>query len=412
MKTISIISRFLQAGSLPHMRCGLILVASAIFVPAVYAVSPDEVALQILTQSPETLKGVGKVSVLGEELRSVSNLPDPEVEGEYLVAPAGETNRWGAGISWGLEWPGVYSARRAAADGQLNVAMAEMMVSRNETLTEIQNYLLDYIFASSQLKMLKEIQAANDSVSLLAERSFKGGEVTRLDLGKLRIERASIAARIAEVETSLMEAKASLSELNGSDCSSLLEGLDTQLPHAVVPTRQDIDNALAASPEVVAAYRRLEQARLEGKVAAREGLPNLTIGYNHAFEDGIHFNGASLGISIPMFSNRGKKHAAKVKETVAEAELEMARNQVGLTLEDGVARLNRMNARIEDLSKAIDSTDDMALLSKAYSGGLITLIDYINERNYFLEARFSLLDLRYNAAKLRLTLHSLLPRNL
>ena len=99
-------------------------------------------------------------------------------------------------------------------------------------------------------------------------------------------------------------------------------------------------------------------------------------------------------------------------ESVAEAELEIARNQVGLTLEDGVARLNRMNARIEDLSKAIDSTDDMALLSKAYSGGLITLIDYINERNYFLEARFSLLDLRYKAAKLRLTLHSLLPRNL
>ena len=48
-----------------------------------------------------------------------------------------------------------------------------------------------------------------------------------------------------------------------------------------------------------------------------------------------------------------------------------------------------------------------ALLKKALAGGQINLITYIQETNYFLEARAELLDLEYRYAKALATLRGL-----
>lgn len=376
------------------------------------AASPDEVALKIIVESPALFESMADVVSAEQSLKSAANLPDPEIEGEYLVGPSGVENRWGAGLSWGLEWPGVYSARKQEARGQLQAARSELLVKRNEMLTEVGRLLLDYILASSQLQLYSEIEAANDSVAKLAERGFKGGEMTRLDLGKLKIERAALATRIAESENARQAAADALALIHGGDCSELLSSMDIAFPEAIAPSVQQMKEALVSSPEVMAAYSRLEQARLTEKVAARESLPEISIGYQHAYEEGTHFNGATLGFSIPVFSNSNKKRAAKVETGLANTRLEIATERVKLSLDRDVARLNQLNTRIESLSKALAADDELALLQKAYSGGVITLIEYINERNYFLEARMDLLSLRHAAALARLDIHSLLPSNL
>ena len=63
--------------------------------------------------------------------------------------------------------------------------------------------------------------------------------------------------------------------------------------------------------------------------------------------------------------------------------------------------------KIAPMREAVENSDNAALLKKALAGGQINLITYIQETNYFLEARAELLDLEYRYAKALATLRGL-----
>lgn len=181
------------------------------------AESPENVALRILESDPSMQSLYLDNEALKEALKTEANLPDPEIEGEYLFAPAGETNRWGAGLSWGLEWPGVYSARRNVNAGKIMVAEAGANMIKRERLIEIKRLLLDYVLQEKQLELLKNVNSVNDSIMTLAANAERGGEMTKIDLNKLKLERASLNSQIAEIMSGREETVSSLSSIYGGD---------------------------------------------------------------------------------------------------------------------------------------------------------------------------------------------------
>ncbi len=358
------------------------------------AESPENVALRILESDPSMQSLYLDNEALKEALKTEANLPDPEIEGEYLFAPAGETNRWGAGLSWGLEWPGVYSARRNVNAGKIMVAEAGANMIKRERLIEIKRLLLDYVLQEKQLELLKNVNSVNDSIMTLAANAERGGEMTKIDLNKLKLERASLNSQIAEIMSGREETVSSLSSIYGGDCSALLKGMNCDFPALDPPSMNDGEN----SPEVIAARAEAEAAIKEEKAASMESLPGISIGYQHAFEEGIHFNGASLGISIPLFSSRNKKKAAKAATVAATHKAEAAKIAASEKIKGGLKRLSLLKNRIDEIRPILEDSGNNLLLMKAYKGGVITLIDYLNERNYFKQAGLDLLTLRYEAA--------------
>lgn len=380
-----------------------------ISTPEAKAENIDEVAAEIIKSAPRLVSTDLSLKAGEAALSSSANLPDPELEGEYLAASAGETDRWGVGVSWGIDWPGVYAARSNEAAANARVARASEQVMRKETLVEVKRLLLDYILASRKIRLLKEISIANDSVAALAEKGFRGGEMTRLDLSKLRIEKLSINSSIVEAENERQAAVAALSAIYGKDCGGLISSLDLKFPNVQVPTREQLDLLSASNPRIAEAEVALEAAQLAGKTASREALPSLSIGYRHAFEDGVHFNGGSLGVSIPVFSSKGKKKAAKAAAVAAEYDLAVAKSDLSVAIDATLSRLVSLDAGVRALSKELEEADDSELLLKAYQGKVITLIELLNERNYFLDARLNHLELLSALSNACLDLEALLP---
>lgn len=373
---------------------------SAVMPLSAQTLTPSEVAVKILETSPATRADKLGLASLSESLKTESNLPDPEMEGEYLFAPGDEKNRWGAGVTWGIEWPGVYSARREEAMGKLTAAETAMDGERHLRLIEIKRRLLDYVLAEKKLAVLGEIGAANDSIMALSQKAERHGELTRLDMNKLRLEQASLRSAILAARDAREEAVAWLNVAYCNDCSPLLEMMACELPEIIVPA--DFDTAQSSS--VAAARAEAEAAKRGLKVAKAEGYPSLSIGYQHTFEDGIHFNGASVGISVPLFSSRGKKAAAKAAIAEAEFKAEKAAAEAGMETEASRRRLAILAQQIEEMSAVINDADNVGLLMKAYRGGVITLVDFLNERNYFTNAALDLLSRRHAAANLLLDL--------
>lgn len=371
---------------------------------SVFSRSLDETAAMILNESPAYKINQKSLATSEAELMPGANLPDPELAGEFLAAPPDESNRWAAELSWSLEWPGVYNARKEQIALQKNALSAALDATAFEQLTEIKSLLLQYILQQQKIDIIDRLALANDSIYQFAQNARKGGELTVLDINKIKLENANLRASRAALTDELGSTISGLSEIYGGDCYELLTQMDCHFPDIVFPEEDNIDRLAAESSAVKAAQKESEAIRAGDKIARMENLPGISFGYKHAYEDGIHFNGATLGITLPIFSGKHKRQAIKIAAEEADYKAEAAARSARTELAVGFKRLKIMKEQIAEVEPLIFSSDNHATLLKAYESGLITLLDYLTERNYFTTATIQFIELKYAAAQVALDL--------
>lgn len=379
---------------------------------ALSARSINETAVEILKNSPEFKSQNLDLTSIGYNLKTESNLPDPELGGEYLWMPSDVDNRYAIELTWGLEWPGVYRARSREAASKMTAAEKAVFAQRAERLAEIKDLLLSYVHCQQRISLLKQLAANNDSIYRLAEHASKNGEMTVLDLNKVKLEYANIRGAISLVEGEETEVKGNLSKLFGGDCNPLLSQMDCVFPQISLPTQEDLSRIGEISPSVQAAMADIQTAENARKTAKMEALPSISFGYKHAFEDGMHFNGALFGISIPIFSSRGKQKAAKAEIENTRYKAQAAAMEIESEAQTLLNRLIILKRQIEEVAPIVESVDYNDTLLKAYKGGAITLVDYISDRNYFTNAAIELVSLRYSAAQVQTLLQKYLNTSL
>lgn len=359
----------------------------------------DQTAMKILLESPGFQADIFSLKSLQADLKTSNNLPDPELGGEYLVMPKDVDNRWAAEINWGIEWPGVYGAKGKEAKSRMNSADKAVYAQRVDKLAEIKDLLLDYILCRQKLGVLEELDKNNEKIYQLSEAQSKNKEMTVLDLNKVKIEYSNIKGARAALLQEQTEIIAALSEIYGENCDQLLSNMECSFPEIYAPADLDVSKLRNASPAFQSALAEAEIARKVKKVSKMEAFPSLSVGYKHQYEDGMHFNGAILGISIPIFSSRGKQKAADAQIREAEYKVETTATSVDTEINALVSRLTLLKQQVDEISPYVENVDYNNILTKAYEEGLLSLLDYISERNYFATAEVEFLSLRHSAAK-------------
>lgn len=373
------------------------IAATAVF--SVFSITPREAADAILSRNGDYLAAVVANDAKRLELATLGNAPDPEVEGSYMVAPKGETNRWGVGVNYSLEWPGVYGARRLLAKAGRNAGDAELNAIANSKRIEILTKIEEYLYADRREALMQKMADATDSIQALADKSSWGGQISRLDLAKVTLERGRVDSELAAVKNEKIAIEGELATLNGGQpCTALLQTIDRDAAREpLLPLRHYLDGA-KGNPNFLKALADLESAKESARVTKAESLPSLSIGYAHEFEDGMHFNGANLGVSIPLFSNRGKKKAANAAVAAAEHEASVAIDRTESEVKSLYAQVAAMDKSLEVPDKIFNSADYTGILLKAYRGGEISLVDYLQERTWYIENYLDYLQLAYTRA--------------
>lgn len=368
---------------------------SLVSAAAAQSVTPMEAVDYILSRNGTKAYADLLRAAKDEEARSLANAPDPEIEGDYKVAPAGVDNKWGIGISYGVDWPGAYAARRNLGKAAMAANSAEAEATAYAKRVEISDQLWTYLYADSRLSMMRNVEASTDSIKALAEKAARGGEMSRLDLSKIAIEQSRVRSVIAQLETEKMEAEGNMKTLNGGyDCKALLERIDRDWTVAdIAPLNECLDRA-RRNPELMKVMGEYAVADKNVSVAKAEALPGFKVGYAHEFEEGAHFNGASLGVSVPLFSSRHKVKAAEAAKAAAEFAMivEADRTEAQVTaLYNEVAALDEA---LKDPDEIFSATDYTSLLLKAYKGGELSITDYLRDLSWFYEAHMEYLELR------------------
>lgn len=358
--------------------------------------------LESLVNSSPELKAMDmEHQAEAEEMAQENTLSGPELEGFHKWGTEGDT-KYGVGISQGFDWPGLYRARSAARKANDN-ALAQLRLStRADRMLELKQLMIQLITTREQLRLVNEANQNMKRLLELYQRGYEAGEESILDVNKLKIEGVRLSRRATALQDEADGVLQSIAAIAGSNAmASELNSLTiSDLPSDPILSEADAEQQIDRSPAMQYQRAMQEATRQSERVARLQGFPTFAIGYELEREDGQYFNGISVNIGLPSWSNKHRKASARYRMLEQEVKMDAAR--LGEVLKMRRLRAAALRARSDEqlLSTVLQTTNQAELLGKALKGGQISLLTYLQELGYFLDATCDYYDTLNNAAQL------------
>lgn len=329
------------------------------------------------------------------DMQSENSLPPTEAEFGYLWGEGETGNKWNISISQSVDWPGAYAARRksiAAAGKAFEAAERSALLA---AALEIKLAMIDIVAAKKYLALSTQL---SDSISRLYSTAKAGvdkGDVTRLDLNKIVIERIGITKQLAADRRAYLSAVEALEALCSGDVSTIVDEL-SEYPEDIILPADTYERLLTeANPSIAEARQNLLSAKAAESVEKRLLLPGFSVGYTYENEGAERWHGLTAGVSLPIFSSRKKAKAALLRAQAAETDAAMAAIQQSAALKAQRAQAASLFDEMQQYTPIFESSDPIILLRKAVAGGEMSLYEYFGELNYFIAARRDYLEVQY-----------------
>lgn len=374
----------------------LLLINIVLCVPVSIAQDYDAILRTIISNNQEVAAMTAANDSELLSLKSENNMPDPELEFEYHLGQNGIGNKWAMGISQRIEWPGIYQARSKSIKYESEALKFLNKSNYNDKLLEIKLLLIDIVKVNKEISLMKSILGHMSQLKVKYQDAYQAGESNLLDVNKIEIEHIAISRKLNALKIQKRVLYGSLMALNGGkECSNLMSELK-EYPQDRLLSEDEYAKQINDNDPLLS-YNNLmsESQSLKVKAAKFGGFPELSLGYVHTNELGAHFNGLKIGISLPFFSNRHKVQAAEsLQESYNMQSVAIHASKMSIMYGDR-ANVLSLREEIDTYSPIFDGGNNMELLKKAFNGGELSLLDYLQELNYFLAACQDYMDVVY-----------------
>ena len=363
--------------------------------PNIEANNIDYVLQQIKFNNTQLKALNAEIEAQTADIKSSNNLSDPTIDGAYLFGVGSIGDKWELGVSQEFDWPGIYSARGKVNKARIEALAQSYAQKQIQIFSEARNICLEIICLNRRIKFENNILANLDS---LYDKSLKGleyGEISILDTNKLKIERLGVTQSIAGNKALLQAKIKQLEGLNGNiplnDVASLSDYPEQQL-HSL---DEYLSQMKASDPQLRQISSEIEASNKQVSVTRMQNLPKFSLGYRHVNEIGDHFNGVGVGLSIPVFENRGKNKAAKAQAIASQLSFDDVISTRTAEITASHQKAVAVRQQLDGYRDALLKCNNIEILDKALYGGQISLINYLLELRYFIEAQNALIDIEF-----------------
>lgn len=376
--------------------CTCLLFTIGVFALDTEAQNFDTLLNKVVSNNTELMSSVDAARSELFTQKSENNLPDPEVEVEYQWGRHEVGDKFDVNVTQGFDWPGTYMAR-----GKANKIASEAMSYLNRSnyidkRLEIKQNLIDIVNVKKNMKVVKERLDLMDQMIEKYTTGMNRGELTILDLRKLKIEKIRLNETMSALESEFTLLESTLEAQNGGkECGDIIAAIDNYPDDTILPAEEYEKIVEENDPAVKYSSLMMQSQAQRVKAERLMQLPGFTLGYHHSWEDGDVFNGLIVGVTLPVFSTRNKVRAAKALRRSLEYDEMTVAIQKRATLKSNREKalaLYRQMTSYESVLKNDNSTD---LLKKSLEGGQISLLDYLSEMDYYLQAERDYLDVQY-----------------
>jgi cobalt-zinc-cadmium efflux system outer membrane protein len=286
------------------------------------------------------------------------------------------------------------SARQATT-----IAESQQADLERTLLFNLRSAFVQTLQAKAALNINRESLAYYDRVLAVSDERFKAGDIARIDLTRLQLQRIQFLTDVQTAEVNLRTAKIQLLGLLSD--RTPLDQFDVTGPfdfREQLLTLDELHNAaLASRPDLRAAVQAIEKANTDHRLAVANGSTDPIFGVDLARNPPIPvYVGFSVTIPLRIFDrNQGEKARTQL-EINRTAKLRDAESvQVYSDVDSAFATLNSNLTLLRPYKSAYlqQAADVRDTVSFAYQRGGASLLDFLSAQNDYRSIQLNYLNL-------------------
>lgn len=366
------------------------IIISILLVPAIFTAQAQNEYNAVLQQIEQnnTMLSALRQQTEAQKLGNRTGLApaNPEIEFNYLWGnPSAIGNRTDFSVTQTFDFPTVYAHRSKIANLQNENAEMQYKAERLTILLSAKQACVELVYYNA---ILKEYTVRLHNAELIANAyKFKldKGEANILEHNKAQLNLTTIQAEVSGIETQRTALLSELKRLNGG--KDIVFSNDVYSENALPANFEEwYATAETKSPVLQYVSAQIEISKQQVKLNRAMALPKFTAGYMSEKIVGEHFQGITVGMSIPLWENKNRTRQAKAQLQATEAIFEDSKLQFYNRLQTLYQKTFALQKNARRIRQSLENNNNEPLLKKALDAGEISLLNYLLEIEYYYNA--------------------------
>lgn len=310
----------------------------------------------------------------------------------------GHAGQQGAFLGQEVVTAGKLRLGRAVALRDIQVAERELAAAQLRVLTDVRMNYYEVLVAQRRLELTESLAQTGRRSVEATQSLLERNEVSQTELLQAKVESDTTQILVNNARLAQLGAWQRLSAVAGQPDLPVhrLEGDPTRLPPPI-KQEQAIAQLFAESPELAAAYARVERARWAFARARAQAVPNLDLMGMAQFDNasGYTIAGAQIGMPIP-FINRNQGGVQQARAEVLAAEQAAAKLELALRkrLSTVYQRYSTAAQQSEKYSRDIvpDVQQALANTTEGYNAGEFNFLQQLTAQRTYFQTNLAYLD--------------------
>ncbi len=325
----------------------------------------------------KALKGEMKAQKLGN--KTGIYLSDPDVAFGYLWGtPSNIGTRKDFSVTQTFDIPTITGMKSRLANNKNQLVELQYASERINLLLEAKQYAIDLIYYNGLKKELEIRLRHAQTIADAYKQRLDRGDASRLEYNKVQLNLSTVQGEMSRVEVERNTLLSELKRLNGG-IEILLEENNYSPASLPADFEEWYLSAEQKNPLLQYVKQQIEVSRKEVKLNKAMRFPKFSTGYSLEKTLGQKYQGANIGISIPLWENKNRVKQAKAGVIAAQTREQESKQQFYNRLQNLYMRANGLQQTAAGYRKSLQSLNNTDLLMKALDVGEINLLNYIVE---------------------------------
>lgn len=327
-----------------------------------------------------------KLKALKEEMKAqkLGNktgiyLSDPDVAFGYLWGtPSNIGTRKDFSVTQTFDIPTITGMKSRLANNKNQLVELQYASERINLLLEAKQYAIDLIYYNGLKKELEIRLRHAQTIADAYKQRLDRGDANILEYNKVQLNLSTVQGEMSRVEVERNTLLSELKRLNGG-IEILLEENNYSPASLPADFEEWYLSAEQKNPLLQYVKQQIEVSRKEVKLNKAMRFPKFSAGYSLEKTLGQKYQGANIGISIPLWENKNRVKQAKAGVIAAQTREQESKQQFYNRLQNLYMRANGLQQTAAGYRKSLQSLNNTDLLMKALDVGEINLLNYIVE---------------------------------
>ncbi|GAA6242711.1 TolC family protein [Bacteroides fragilis] len=327
-----------------------------------------------------------KLKALKEEMKAqkLGNktgiyLSDPDVAFGYLWGPPSNIGtRKDFSVTQTFDIPTITGMKSRLANNKNQLVELQYASERINLLLEAKQYAIDLIYYNGLKKELEIRLRHAQTIADAYKQRLDRGDASILEYNKVQLNLSTVQGEMSRVEVERNTLLSELKRLNGG-IEILLEENNYSPASLPADFEEWYLSAEQKNPLLQYVKQQIEVSRKEVKLNKAMRFPKFSAGYSLEKTLGQKYQGANIGISIPLWENKNRVKQAKAGVIAAQTREQESKQQFYNRLQNLYMRANGLQQTAAGYRKSLQSLNNTDLLMKALDVGEINLLNYIVE---------------------------------